>query len=103
LIDPTMSLQQDEKVEVHRFMNIALFCIQTEAELRPRIEQVVAMLQGEIDYQAVAPNSGMGEQYLENIELFAFGNNDLAIVEEESEFSFINSSKRVVGSSWGDF
>jgi len=99
LIDPTMSLQDDEKVEVHRLINIALLCIQNEAELRPRIEQVVAMLQGESDYQAMVPKSTMDEQYLGSINLLA-SNNTLATVEEESESSFINSSRRI--GEWRD-
>jgi len=60
------------------------------------------MLQGESDYQIVAPKSRMEEQYLESIKLFASDNNSLTIVEEESEFSFINSSRRIFGSSRGD-
>jgi len=102
LIDPTMSLQEEGKVEVHRLINIALLCIQTEAELRPTIEQVLAMLQGESDYHAVAPKSMVEEQYLESIKLFAFGNKSLTTVEEETNLPFINSSKRVVGSSLED-
>jgi len=102
LIDPAMSLQEEEKVEVHRLINIALLCIQNEAELRPRFEQVVAMLQGESDYQVVVPKPTMEEHHLDSIKLLACGPNNLATVEEESEFSFINSSRRVVDSSWGD-
>jgi len=60
------------------------------------------MLQGESDYQVVAPKPRMEEQYLESIKLFAFDNNNLATVEEECELSFINSSRRVVVGSWED-
>jgi len=71
LIDPTLRLQEEEKVDVHHLINIALLCIQNEAERRPEIEQVVSMLQGENrDYKELVPRSGMEEQYLESVALF---------------------------------
>jgi hypothetical protein len=94
LVDRTMSLQDEEKLEVHRLINIALLCIQNEAEQRPSMERVVAMLQGDGQSEAVMPKPGNEEQYLESIRLFDVGKSSLANVKEESESSLMNSSRR---------
>ncbi|KAG0612459.1 hypothetical protein M758_6G029400 [Ceratodon purpureus] len=49
LVDPTLSIQSDEEVEVYRVITTALACIQTAAERRPTMAQVVGMLQGCIE------------------------------------------------------
>jgi serine/threonine protein kinase len=85
IVDPSMSLQDEERGEVHRVINIALLCIQNEAELRPSIERVVAMLQGESELEVVISKPEMEEKYLESIRLFALGKSGLGTVMEESE------------------
>lgn len=99
LVDPTMSLQDEEKLEVHRLINIALLCIQNEPEQRPNIERVVAMLQGESESEAVVSTPGMDEENLESIRLFAVGKSGLTTVTEERESSVIHSFRRGVGFS----
>lgn len=71
LVDCTMSLQDDEKLEVHRLINIALLCIRNEAEQRPSMERVDAMLQGrDSESEAVVLKPGNEEQCLESIRFF---------------------------------
>ena len=94
LVDPYMSLQDDEKEQVHRLINIALLCIQHEAEYRPSMERVVAMLQGESEAEVVALKPSNEEQYLERIRLFAMGKGGLGTVKEEGESSFMESRRR---------
>ncbi|KAG0559647.1 hypothetical protein KC19_10G121000 [Ceratodon purpureus] len=95
LIDPTMSLQDDEMLEVHRVINVALHCIQNEADQRPSMERVVAMLQGDSESDGVAPQPGIDE--LDDRSLFA--GSGLATVAEVGEFSFSNSSDKGAGHS----
>ncbi|KAG0603732.1 hypothetical protein M758_10G116600 [Ceratodon purpureus] len=95
LIDPTMSLQDDEMLEVHRVINVALHCIQNEADQRPSMERVVAMLQGDSESDGVAPQPGIDE--LDDRSLFA--GSGLATVAEVGEFSFSNSSEKGAGHS----
>lgn len=85
IVDSTMSLQDEERREVHRVLNLALLCIQNEAEQRPSIEQVVAMLQGESELEVVISKPKMEEKYLESIRLFALGKSGLGSLMEESE------------------
>lgn len=87
-----MSLRDEEKVEVHRVINIALLCIQNEAEERPSMERVVAMLQGESEAEVVALKPGNEEILLETMRLFASRRSDLGTVKEEGESSFMESS-----------
>ena len=94
LVDPYMSLQDDEKEQVHRLINIALLCIQHEAEPRPSMERVVAMLQGESEAEVVPLKPSNDEQYLERIRLFAMGKGGLGTVKEEGESSFMESRRR---------
>ncbi|XP_073384992.1 uncharacterized protein [Physcomitrium patens] len=49
LVDPSLSLQVDEEDVVQRVTNVAMACLQTAAERRPTMSQVVAMLQGDIE------------------------------------------------------
>ncbi|KAG0618722.1 hypothetical protein M758_4G087800 [Ceratodon purpureus] len=102
LVDPHMSLQDEEKLEVHRLINIALLCIQNEPEQRPSMERVVAMLQGESEAEVVALKPGNDEHYLESIRLFAVGKGGLGTVKEEGESSFLDSSRRGGGRSEDD-
>jgi hypothetical protein len=99
LVDPYVSLQDEEKPEVHRLINIALLCIQNEAEHRPSMERVVAMLQGESEAEVVALKPDDEEQYLESRRLYAVGKGGLGTVKEEGEASFIDSS--LTRSAWG--
>lgn len=48
LVDPTMSLQSGEELEVRRVINIALLCMYAIPSRRPSMARVVAMLQGDI-------------------------------------------------------
>nr|XP_024365978.1 putative serine/threonine-protein kinase [Physcomitrium patens] len=91
-VDRTMSLRDEEKVEVHRVMNIALLCIQNEAEERPSMERVVAMLQGESEAEVVALKPGNEGNLLESTRLFAGCSSGLGTVKEEGESSFMESS-----------
>ena len=49
LLDPTLSIQIDEEAMVQRVLTTALACLQTIAERRPTMAQVVGMLQGDIE------------------------------------------------------
>lgn len=91
-VDRTMSLRDEEKVEVLRVMNIALLCIQNEAEERPSMERVVVMLQGESEAEVVALKPGNEGNLLETTRLFAGCSSDLGTVKEEGESSFMGSS-----------
>lgn len=98
MVDSTMSLQFEEKVEVRRVINIALQCIQNAAEDRPTMERVVAMLQGDSESEAVLMRPA-DEEYLETLRLRAnvgmSSVTGLATVKEEDEStSFMNSSRR---------
>jgi hypothetical protein len=58
LIDPTLILSEDEKIEVQRLIKIALLCSQAEAEQRPTMARVVAMLQHDTESEVVVVSSG---------------------------------------------
>lgn len=49
LVDPKLSLQIDEEIEMARILDIAFLCVQTSAERRPTMARVVAMLQGDME------------------------------------------------------
>jgi hypothetical protein len=49
LIDRTLNLQPDEKIEVVRIIRIALLCSHNSPKIRPDMSLVVAMLQGILD------------------------------------------------------
>lgn len=84
VVDTSLSLQDDEILEVERVINIALLCIQNAAEQRPSMERVVAMLQGGTAAEVATPQASHEEAYLENIRLFAMGKGStLATVKEE--------------------
>uniref|UniRef100_A0A7I4CXT0 Protein kinase domain-containing protein n=2 Tax=Physcomitrium patens TaxID=3218 RepID=A0A7I4CXT0_PHYPA len=84
-VDRTMNLRDEEKVEVLRVINIGLLCIQNEAEERPGMERVVAMLQGESEAEVVALKPGNEGNLLESTRLFAGCSSDLGTVKEEGE------------------
>ncbi|XP_073392928.1 uncharacterized protein [Physcomitrium patens] len=49
LLDPKLTLQVHEEVEVLRILNIAFLCLHISAEKRPTMARVVAMMQGDMD------------------------------------------------------
>jgi len=68
LVDPTLSLQDEEVQEVQRLINTALLCIQNAADQRPSIERVVAILQGDSESESLATlRGGIDEEYLDTI------------------------------------
>ncbi|KAG0608240.1 hypothetical protein M758_8G090300 [Ceratodon purpureus] len=89
LVDPTLSLRDDEKFEVQRLINIALLCVQNAPEQRPTMARVVAMLQNDTESEVVVLSPGDDEQSLDTVRLLAFGRSDLATVKEEGESSFV--------------
>ncbi|KAG0559504.1 hypothetical protein KC19_10G110300 [Ceratodon purpureus] len=99
LVDSTMSLQDEEKQEVQRVINIALLCIQNVAEERPTMERVVAMLQGDSESETLVLKPG-NEEYLDTMRLRAdvgmSSTTGLATVTEDLEesASFMNLSRR---------
>lgn len=106
LVDPTLIFQDDEKPEMQRLINIALLCTQHEAEQRPAMARVVAMLQNDTQSEVVvhtSSNSGTSKpQELDTMRLLAFGgnNSELTTVKEEDEsaLSFnARSSRRASG------
>ncbi|KAG0597076.1 hypothetical protein M758_UG308300 [Ceratodon purpureus] len=103
LVDSTMSLQDEEKQEVQRVINIALLSIQNVAEERPTMERVVSMLQGDSESEALVLKPG-NEEYMDTMRLRAdvgmSSTTGLATVNEDLEesASFMNSSRR--GASW---
>lgn len=110
LIDPNISLQDEEKLEVQRLITVSLLCVQTAAEQRPSMERVVAMLQGDSESEAVVLQPGNVEQGLKSMRLFAFGESGLGTVREEEgessdmeSSSFMDSSRRAAGHSEQDF
>lgn len=94
LVDKTMTLKDEEKMEVHRAINIALLCIQNEAEQRPSMEQVVAMLQGQGESEIVVLKPRSEEKLMENIKLVVEGKSSLGTIKEEDELSFLSSSRQ---------
>lgn len=103
LVDSTLDLQEDQKLEAQRLINIALLCLQNNDEQRPTMARVVAMLQGDRDSEVTVVNSGVEHQYKDSESLLhAFGRAGLGTVEEEDESSFVNSSRRELGSSEGN-
>lgn len=89
-----MTLKDEEKMEVHRAINIALLCIQNEAEQRPSMEQVVAMLQGQGQSEIVVLKPRSEEKLMENIKLVVEGKSSLGTIKEEDELSFLSSSRQ---------
>lgn len=50
LVDSAISLQDEEKLEKQRVINIGLLCIQNEAEEWSSMEREVAMLRGDSEW-----------------------------------------------------
>nr|APU94847.1 leucine-rich repeat receptor-like protein kinase [Pohlia nutans] len=86
LVDPTLSLQDNEKTEMQRLINIALLCAQNEAEQRPTMAKVVAILQKDTESEVVVLTSGKTQPQFDTMRLLAFGNNsELTTVKEEDD------------------
>jgi len=100
LVDSTLVLQDDEKLEVTRLINTALLCLQHNEEQRPTMARVVAMLQGDIESEVVMVNDEVEDQYKDNASLLqAFGRIGLDTVNEEFESGYATSSRQEVDSS----
>ena len=57
LVDPDLAFQNDEEVtQVQRFILVALSCLQTIAERRPTMAQVVTMLQNDMEVPLITGN-----------------------------------------------
>ncbi|KAG0564234.1 hypothetical protein KC19_8G094300 [Ceratodon purpureus] len=93
LVDPTLSLKDDEKLEVQRLINIALLCVQNAPEQRPNMTGVVAMILNYTESEVMVLNALDEEQSLESVRLLAFGKSGLTTVKEEGESSFVDSSR----------
>lgn len=52
LIDKNLNLQIDDEIEIQRILDIAFLCVYTSTEKRPIMSRVVAMLQGDIDFES---------------------------------------------------
>lgn len=63
LVDPAISLQSSEELEVRRAINIALLCVYAIPSRRPSMACVVAMLQGNI-----APEVRSSMRYMSSCE-----------------------------------
>ena len=94
LVDPTLILQDDERAEVLRLINIALLCSQDEAEQRPTMARVVAMLQHDTESEVVVLASVTKERQLDSLRLLGLGKEELITVSEteEAETSALNPS-----------
>ncbi|KAG0557806.1 hypothetical protein KC19_11G158400 [Ceratodon purpureus] len=85
LVDPTLVLSEDEKLEVPRLINIALLCSQDAAEQRPTMARVVAMLQHDTESEVVVLNSGKKERQLDSLQVLGLGKEELTTVSETDE------------------
>lgn len=92
LVDPTLILQDDERAEVLRLINIALLCSQDAAEQRPTMARVVAMLQHDTESEVVVVASVSQERQLDSLRLLGLGKEELITVSEteEAETSALN-------------
>jgi len=102
LVDSTLVLQDDQKLEVTRLINIALLCLQHHEEHRPTMARVVAMLQGDTESEVVLVNDEVEDQYKDKDSaslLQAFGRIGLNTVNEEGESSVVTSLRREANSS----
>ncbi|KAG0603306.1 hypothetical protein M758_10G083100 [Ceratodon purpureus] len=84
LVDPTLVLLSDEEVQVQKVINIALLCIQTAAERRPTMAQVVAMLQGDMAVGSAEQQSSK-KMHRSDDHLFDFGNLSSDMVSDSRE------------------
>jgi hypothetical protein len=96
LVDPTLILQDDERAEVLRLINIALLCSQDAAEQRPTMARVVAMLQHDTESEVlvVVASATSQERQLASLRLLGLGKEELITVSEteEAETSALNPS-----------
>ncbi|KAG0612456.1 hypothetical protein M758_6G029200 [Ceratodon purpureus] len=85
IVDPTLSIQSDEEVAVHRVITTALACIQTAAERRPNMAHVVGMLQGDIEITE-AVRGGLNEN-VNHLALLGLNSSATTLmpVDEESQ------------------
>ena len=91
LVDPTMILSEDEKLDVQRLINIALLCSQAAAEQRPIMAKVVAMLQHDRESEVVVLTSGKKERQLDSMRLLGMGEELTSVSEaEEAETKAFN-------------
>ena len=52
LVDPTMSLDTEEEMQVQCVFDVALLCLDANPDRRPTMARVVAMLQGDTKLEA---------------------------------------------------
>ena len=98
LVDPTLILSGDERMEVQRLIHIALLCSQYEAEKRPTMARVVAMLQYDTESEVELLTSGKRERQLDSVGLDGLGEDDLtAVTEDEAETSSLNPRRSSIG------
>jgi hypothetical protein len=89
LIDRRLSLQIDDEIEIQRILDIAFLCVYTSAEKRPLMSRVVAMLQGDMDF--------------ESSELSRFRDESRLDKRSEATLPFASSTSRATPSSSTDF
>ena len=89
LIDKSLSLQIDDEIEIQRILDIAFLCVYTSAEKRPIMSRVVAMLQGDIDF--------------ESSELGRFRDESRLDKRLEGAVRFVSSASNAIPSSSTDF
>jgi len=100
LVDSTLVLQDDQKLEVSRLINTALLCLQHNEEQRPTMARVVALLQGDTESEVVVVNDEVEDQFKDSVSLLqAIGRIGLDTVNEELESWFATSSGGEVDSS----
>lgn len=100
LLDSTLVLQDDQKLEVTQLINTTLLCLQRNEEHQPTMACVVAILQGDIASEVVLVNDEVEDQYKDTINLLqAFRRIDLDPINEESESWIGTSLKWEVDSS----
>ena len=92
LVDSTMILSEDERMEAQRLINIALLCSQDAPEQRPTMARVVAMLQHDTESEVVVLSSGRKERQLsDSLRLLGLSFELTSVSEtEEAETSAIN-------------
>jgi len=101
LVDSTLVLQDDQKLEVTRLINTALLCVQHNEEHRPTMARVVAMLQGDTESEVVVLSDEVEDQYKDSASLLRRIGPGIGLdtVNEELESRFTTSSRREVDSS----
>uniref|UniRef100_A0A7I4D5Y0 Protein kinase domain-containing protein n=1 Tax=Physcomitrium patens TaxID=3218 RepID=A0A7I4D5Y0_PHYPA len=96
LVDPSLSLHVDEEAVVLRVINVAMACLQTAAERRPTMGQVVAMLQGDIEVGGIVReryNENVNRSYQKLLGLNTSVTSLVPVEEEESQVLYGSSSQ----------